>query len=223
MITASDYSLVDFSGFEHPLWKSKQELQGLARKTFARTKSIALYTGVFREVLCSPFGAYIMLPVQADTPLIATIVGIIATATGIDIANNTYKIYGPPSICTAYTSEADVGRSVARLSMLALDPTSASHIPDRPLRITGDCLSVEDIAAAVIRVKGGPTTKIECEPVEGVMKSLQEALPEEREQLWLDYIRLVARCPYTRLYTQVTHLQGSHGCWSLGFRQGERQ
>ena len=107
---------------------------------------------------------------------------------GYDIANNTYTAIGSSSTRTAFTAQADIARAVAQLSVLALDPATASKVPDW-VHIAGNNVSVDDVADTVARVRSVPHGKVEVTDLEAFKKSLLEASPEERAQRFFDYFK----------------------------------
>ena len=147
MLTADiirrDYNKIDFSGYEHPEWVYKKDLAVLTRAAF-KGKTIAVYTGAFLEILASPFGVLFF----TLYPFLSSDVRCAAPALGYDFATNSYNIVGPASTKVAITSLPDIGRAVARASILALDPAVAARVPDE-IRIAGSNLSTDDIVDKV--------------------------------------------------------------------------
>ena len=74
---------------------------------------------------------------------------------GFDITNNEFTAYGCPSQRISFTSLRDVGRTVARLAMLATDPdpATAASVPD-DVRVAGSTLAFEDVRDIVTRIRG---------------------------------------------------------------------
>ena len=107
---------------------------------------------------------------------------------GYDITKGAYSIVGPPSTPSAWTSQVDIARAVARLSILALHPATASSVPET-VRISGTNASAEDVADAVSRVRGVPKGPIESVSAESVRTSLREASPADQAQRFLDYLK----------------------------------
>ncbi|KAI0648380.1 NAD-P-binding protein [Trametes meyenii] len=127
-----DHTRNDFPGYDHHDWQMKRTLASEARE-LARgtsTRVIALYTGLFFELGLSPF-------------------------LGFDLENNTFTSVGPSSQKVAFTSTADIGRALARLSMLALEPLMADKVPDEA-RISGDTITYEDVRDLAAQIKGVP-------------------------------------------------------------------
>ncbi|KAI0373207.1 NAD-P-binding protein [Pilatotrama ljubarskyi] len=133
----SDHRVNDFPGYEHPEWIRKQEIAAETRAKLQGKKVIAPYTSVFLEYAISPF-------------------------LGIDVKNNVYTCYGSPSQRFTATDRRDIGRSVARLAILALDPATAHKVLDE-LRIAGSTVSYEEVRDIVARVKGVPKGEIKSE------------------------------------------------------------
>ncbi|KAI0755191.1 hypothetical protein C8Q80DRAFT_417048 [Daedaleopsis nitida] len=162
----SDTRTVDFPGFEHPEWPGKRAVDVEIRAlTQGKVKVISLITGIFMPWMLSP-NAF----------------------AGIDVANNTFRCLGSPSVKFATTDLADMGRAVAQLSVLALDPATASTVPD-VLRIAGQNVSVEDIRDAVARVKGVAPGKIIVEDLTAVKNALRENFPNPPSSI-VDYGRV---------------------------------
>ncbi len=91
---------------------------------------------------------------------------------GIDIEKNVYTSLGPASNRVATTAGDDIGRSVARLAVLSLDPATASTVPT-DLRIAGQNVSYEEIRDAVARVKGVPKGEIRSKSLEEFNNNLK--------------------------------------------------
>lgn len=85
------------------------------------------------------------IPLDVDLPLIFF-------AVGFDTANKVYTCVGSPDVKTAYTSKADIGRSLAQLSLAALSPDLAANVPDN-VRIFGSLLSYNEVRDTVQRVR----------------------------------------------------------------------
>ncbi|RPD64136.1 hypothetical protein L226DRAFT_552087 [Lentinus tigrinus ALCF2SS1-7] len=153
----SDYRVVDFPGFEMAEWPMKQavidETWALAE---GKIKVIALMNGAFTSWVFRP-----------------------DRTVGVDVANNTFTCFDPPTARFGVTDLSDIGRAVAQLSVLTVNSETASKIPD-VVRIAGQNVSMEDIRAAVARVKGVAPGKI---------KALREDYPASQYRI-LDYIRI---------------------------------
>ena len=84
------------------------------------------------------------------------------------------------------TSMADIGRAVARLAILALDPATAASVPDE-LRIAGDTVTYEDVRDLVARIKGVGKGDIKSED----LAQRKNALRENPGGNFLEYLRYV--------------------------------
>ena len=72
---------------------------------------------------------------------------------GFDTPNLTYPAVGAPDKKTATTAKADIGRALAELTLLALNPTAAASVPD-DVHIAGDNVSVSEVRDIVQRARG---------------------------------------------------------------------
>ncbi|PIL30680.1 hypothetical protein GSI_07384 [Ganoderma sinense ZZ0214-1] len=133
----SDHRINDFPGYESPEWLKKQKVEGEARNTL-KGKVIALYTSLFLEL------------------------GFVHPILGIDIKNNAFSGYGSATQRISGTSVVDIGRAVARLSILATNPTTVASVPDH-VRIAGSTASLEEIRDIVAGVKGVAPGQIKTE------------------------------------------------------------
>ncbi|KAI0666953.1 NAD-P-binding protein [Trametes maxima] len=161
-----DYYTNDFPGYDHPLWLHKKEVAAEARKQLKGRKVIALFTSVFTEWAFMPVRSFIVL--------------------GVDAEKNAYDVCGPPNQKFSLTSIEDIGRAIASLSVLALDPSAALNVPDA-VRIAGYTTSFEDIRDTVARVKDVP---------KGVIKSkdlamLKESLRRDPGKDFAGYMRVL--------------------------------
>ncbi|PCH43147.1 hypothetical protein WOLCODRAFT_90172 [Wolfiporia cocos MD-104 SS10] len=150
----SDHRLNDFPGWDDLGWNSKREHVRKARELAkGKVKIIALYTGLFQE---GTFGVSLL---------------------GFDHTSLTYTFVGSADAKTAVTAKADIGRSLAELSLLALSPESAARVPD-DVRIAGQNVSYRQTKEIVERVR----VELRVEPRgEITLKSLD--LTEERAKL----------------------------------------
>ena len=71
---------------------------------------------------------------------------------GFDTANLTYTAVGSPDKKTAVTAKADIGRALAELTLLVLNPASAARVPD-DVHIAGDNVSVREVRDIVQRAR----------------------------------------------------------------------
>ncbi|KAI0630223.1 hypothetical protein C8Q77DRAFT_249300 [Trametes polyzona] len=157
-----DPKLVHFDGYLHQEWASKLQLEAEARKAAQdKLKIISVYNSIFLDIVLSPF-------------------------IGFDLEKNVYTPYGSASAKFATTSKADIGRAVASLSLLALDPSSAASVPDE-VRIAGSIVSFEDVRDIVARVKGVAPGEIKSEDAEKVKNQLRE---QKGDGSILDYLRV---------------------------------
>ncbi|KZS90940.1 NAD(P)-binding protein [Sistotremastrum niveocremeum HHB9708] len=122
----NDHSKNDF---EVAVSTSKLGQQDIARKMGnGLLKVVAVYTGLFPE-----------------TGLINSGIGPLL---GFDQENLTYTTVGDPATRVTYTSVDDIAKSVARLSHLAIEPSTADSVPDH-VTLSGAAVSYKDIAGFV--------------------------------------------------------------------------
>ena len=101
-------------------------------------------------------------------------------AVGIDVAKNTYTCYGSPTQPFSTTAMEDIGRAVARLSILALDPSTAPTVLDE-VRIAGTTTTTyAEIRDVVARVRGVPGAEIEVRDVGELKEEIRESGPGEK-------------------------------------------
>lgn len=93
---------------------------------------------------------------------------------GFDVENNTFTSYGPSSRKVTFTSLQDIGKALARLAILAIDPAASAKVPDE-LRIASDTLSFEEIRDLVARVKGVEKGKLVTEDLAAKKEELKKA------------------------------------------------
>ncbi|KAI0769757.1 hypothetical protein BD413DRAFT_477275 [Trametes elegans] len=161
-----DHRLTDFPGYNLPDWESKQQL---AKETRAlaqgKTKVIAVYNGLFLEILLAPYRK---------------------SCLGFDLEHNIFTPYGPASQRFAVTSKADIGRAVARLALLALDPTTSAQVPDE-VRIAGSIVTFEGVRDLYAQVKGLPKGQIKSED----LAQKKEGLRQNKDSSILEYLRVL--------------------------------
>ncbi|KAI0628747.1 NAD-P-binding protein [Trametes polyzona] len=144
-----DHRENDFPGFDHHDWDVKRELAAHAREAARGTPTqvIAVYTGLFTELAFNVIG--------------------------FDLENNAFTCFGAPSQRISFTSTADVGRALARLSTLALEPLTAGKVPDE-LRISGSTASFEEVRDLVARARGVQKGVIGSEDLELRKRALRD-------------------------------------------------
>ena len=71
---------------------------------------------------------------------------------GFDTANLTYTAVGSADKKTAVTAKADIGRALAELTLLVLNPANATRVPD-DVHIAGDNVSVREVRDIVQRAR----------------------------------------------------------------------
>ncbi|KAI0373209.1 NAD-P-binding protein [Pilatotrama ljubarskyi] len=145
-----DHNKNNFPGYDHHEWEVKRQLAAEARE-LARgtpTQVIAVYTGLFLELALNPF-------------------------MGFDLENNVFTCIGPPSQKITFTSKADIGRALARLSELALGPLTANKVPEE-LRIAGTVVSYESIRDLIARSKGIQKGEVKSENLEQLKNKLRQ-------------------------------------------------
>ncbi|KZT64190.1 hypothetical protein DAEQUDRAFT_741441 [Daedalea quercina L-15889] len=126
----ADHRLNDFPGWDDPLWIWKGQHARKYRQLGAgKTKVIALATGIFLEFFVSPIGP----TVGFGTDKILTTAGL-------------------PDAKTAVTSMADIARALAELTLLSLNPETASSVPD-DVRIAGSNASWQQVINIVQKVR----------------------------------------------------------------------
>ncbi|OJT02372.1 hypothetical protein TRAPUB_7096 [Trametes pubescens] len=161
-----DHRIADFTGYEHPEWAGKKRLAAETRALAqGKTKVIAVYSSVFLEFVVSSFLG----------PLL-----------GFDLAKNVFTTYGPATQKFATTGKSDIGRAVARLAVLALDPSTSASVSDE-VRIAGAITSYEDVRDITARVRGVPKGEIKVEDLAALEQSLRE---QKGKGGLLEYIRL---------------------------------
>ena len=105
----------------------------------------------------------------------------------VDLKNNKFSCLGPTSTRFAITDPADIGRAVAQLSVLALDPATAGTVPDT-VRIAGQIVSMEDIRDAAARISGREPGEIVSGDLAAVKESLRKNFPNPPMSI-IDYAR----------------------------------
>ncbi|RDX41012.1 NAD(P)-binding protein [Lentinus brumalis] len=144
-----DHRLSDSDGYENDEWVAK-ELAAETRQKVKDKKVVAVYTGPFLQIAFS--GPWL----------------------GFDIENNTFTTYGSPSRKVSFTSLPDIGKAVAQLAILAIDPATSAKVPDE-LRIASNTLSIENIRDVVARVKSIEKGKIVTEDLAAKKEELKKA------------------------------------------------
>ncbi|RDX52838.1 NAD-P-binding protein [Lentinus brumalis] len=158
-----DHRQNDFPGYDHHEWAVKRELAEDARTRAAgNLKIVAVYSGLFLEGAFRAFAGY-------------------------DLENNTYSCVGSPAQRIAFTSTADIGRTVAELACLALDPETASHV-GVAVRIAGTVVSYEDVRDMVAKIKGLERGAISTGDLWNKKRELQE---QGGQASVLEYIRVL--------------------------------
>lgn len=161
----SDYVNTDlFPGYSHEEWSKKR---ALALETNAilegKVKIIRLDTGGFLTWWVGPGRLF-----------------------NWDAAQNVYTIFGPSTVKNTLTHQSDIGRSVAQVSVLALDPATAATVPGQ-LYVAGNVVNYEDLQEIVSRVKGIPKGEIVCKDI----AAAKEALKKNPTQNVLEYVMYV--------------------------------
>ncbi|KAL1947247.1 hypothetical protein VTO73DRAFT_14208 [Trametes versicolor] len=141
----------DFPGYDHYDWDVKRELALHAREVARGTPTqvIAVYTGLFIETV-------------SECPFL-----------GFDIDNNLFTCFGRSTQKVSFTSKADVGRALARLCTLALEPLTAPQVPDE-LRISGNAVTYEDVRDLIAEAKGVQKGEIKSEDLEKLKHKLRD-------------------------------------------------
>ena len=97
---------------------------------------------------------------------------------------NVYTIIGPSTAKNTFTHQSDIGRSVAQVAVLALDPATAATVPAQ-IRVGGNILDFEQIREIVSRVKGIPKGEIVCKD----LVEAKEALKKNPSPTVFDYVK----------------------------------
>ncbi|KZT64192.1 NAD(P)-binding protein [Daedalea quercina L-15889] len=161
----TDHRINDFPGWDHAEWIFKgQHAQKYRELGAGKTKVIAVYTGAFLEIFLSPW-------------------------LGFDTANLTYTCYGSPDVKVSTTSMADIGRAIAELALLALNPETAATVPD-DVRIAGDTRSCRDVKEIVQRVR----RELGVEP-SGEIKLVSLDLADFREKIRAEHLQQPKEAP----------------------------
>ena len=179
-IIVSDYNLNDFPIYEHKEWTRKRKWATETRALMKGTnvKVIALVTGTFLEMALEPYRTCAISVYHGHASLRS------CASDGVDIKQNRYIALGDPKNRFAVTSEYDIGRALARLSILALDPATSASVPE-DVRIAGQNLNYEDIRDAVARVKGVSKGEIVSEDLAAHKKMLQET----KDKVIFEFVR----------------------------------
>ncbi|OJT13021.1 hypothetical protein TRAPUB_10430 [Trametes pubescens] len=158
-----DHRENDFPGYDHHDWDVKRELAAHAREVARGTPTqvVAVYTGLFIELSLNPF-------------------------LGFDIDNNVFTCFGPPTQKVSFTSKADVGRALARLSALALEPFTATQVPDE-LRLSGNAVTYEEVRNLIAEAKGVRMGEIKSEDLDQLKRKLRDT-PDSHV---VEYIRVL--------------------------------
>ncbi|RPD55669.1 NAD-P-binding protein [Lentinus tigrinus ALCF2SS1-7] len=158
-----DHRRSDFPGYEVDDWVIKKKIAADTREKVKGKKVVAVYTGIFLQL---------------------ALAGVI----GIDIEKNTFTSYGSPSQKVTLSSLSDIGKALARLSILAIDPATSAKVPDE-LRIASDTLSFEEVRDVVARVKGVEKGKIVSEDLVAKKEGLKGT--QSAPGAILSYIRVL--------------------------------
>jgi len=133
-----DHRINDFPGFDHPEWARKRvQTEHVQEVSAGKMKIVFLYIGLFVEYVGYPY---------KDTfgP---------SGWFGFDIGNKIFTAVGSPTARVAFTSKADIGRTLAQLSILSMSPTTASTVPEH-VRICGTLKSMDEIRLAMEKESG---------------------------------------------------------------------
>ncbi|KAH9942385.1 uncharacterized protein BXZ73DRAFT_74651 [Epithele typhae] len=158
-----DYALNDFPGYEHEEWQVKCEIAKDTHAAMPDKKVIAVITGLFLDMCFS----------RPTAPLL-----------GLDIQGNAYRSLGPATSRFSASAEVDIGRAVARLAVLALDPATAARVPGT-VRLAPNTTSHAELAVA--RVRGVPRGAVEG----GGLGAFKRALSEKPTDVLVDYLRVL--------------------------------
>ncbi|KAH9890570.1 NAD(P)-binding protein [Cubamyces lactineus] len=157
-----DHRIAAVPEHEHPGWLEKGRISAETRELLRGRKVIALYATLFLEFAI--------------------------TVLGIDVERNTYTSYVSPTHKFSTTAMADIGRAVARLSILALDPSTASAVPDE-VQIAGTTTTYEEIRDVMARVRGVPRGDIEVRDVGELEEDIRRSEPGSKT--FYEYMKVV--------------------------------
>ena len=104
-----------------------------------------------------------------------------------NVPANTYTALGDPATPFTVTALPDIGRAVARLAALALDPATAASVPE-DVRIAGAKTSVADLRDLVARVRGVEKGPIEVGDIAAVRAHIAAHQPATLMDI-VNYIR----------------------------------
>ncbi|EJF63131.1 hypothetical protein DICSQDRAFT_146106 [Dichomitus squalens LYAD-421 SS1] len=150
-----------FPGYEHEEWAKKRALALETRAILeGKVKIINLNTGGFLTWWIGPGRVF-----------------------NWDPAENVYNIVGPSTVKNTLTHQSDIGRAVAQISVLALDPATASTVPT-DIRIAGNVVNYENLRDIVSRVEGIPRGEIICKDI----AAAKDALSQDPTSNILDYV-----------------------------------
>ncbi|KAI0781448.1 hypothetical protein BD413DRAFT_608590 [Trametes elegans] len=157
-----DHGRNDLPGVGHHQWVVRRQLASEAREVARGTPApvIALYPKLFLKVALNP-------------PM------------GFDVENNTFDCIGSPAQRVAFTSRTGVGRALARMSALALEPLTAGKVPDE-VRIAGTTISFEEVRDAVAQAMGLQNGEVREDLAEAKAR-----LREDRDTRVVQYIRVL--------------------------------
>lgn len=99
---------------------------------------------------------------------------------GLDTANKKYEVVGSADAPVTFTSLDDIGRAVAALASLPLD-----SVPEE-VRISGDALSIREVAGVIGKAGGGDIEVVEID-LEHYKKKAQGA-EEKSPALYLRFL-----------------------------------
>ena len=158
----SDVTQNLFPGYEHPEWVKKGELE---RETHTildgKVKIVRLDTGGFLTWMAGPGRVF-----------------------NWDAETNVFTIIGPSTAKNTLTHQSDIGRSVAQVAVLALDPATAATVPAK-IRVAGNIVDTDELQEMVSRVKGIPKGEIVCKD----LAAAKEALKKKPRPNVMDYVK----------------------------------
>ena len=141
-----------------------------------------------------------------------------ALSVGCDVENNTFDCIGSPAQRVTFTSRTDIGRALARLSALALEPLTAGKVPDE-VRIAGTTVSYEEVRDAVAQEMGLQKGEVRGED----LAEAKARLREDRDAHVVQYIRWVSTRGMREQGTHYATGQGADGRGQAGFFGPQRE
>lgn len=176
-----------FPGYEHSVWPSRRDLQTLFRREAAErgdvTKIVSVACGLFLNTIgIVRISVNPAIVAMANTPsLTSPNVRLTISPPNLPLTKNDCPVTSPmipPTTRIAWTSKYDVGRAVAELSRLSLDPATRASVP-QDVRIAGCYTTAAEYAALVGGVKPANEHEVDVAGVKRYLKELHDTGKEE--------------------------------------------